>query len=718
MSMRQFPIDVLIDRSSFGEPAVAKLRSRTPWKRTAAIANRAEELFVARDRRSRPTYEQSEKAETDSRFGTHSSEVTLWSSPLIRKNRNTTTSPNIQGTQNILNVLNRLSDLLVHRTLQSHRQAVASGDQMKLWWERWPGRLEAEQQAFQKRGLDFKVDRKAWSDGRFILRGLAPLSDTDSTELVVIFPDTFPHTRFTILAPKLSLSRHQAPFGGSLCVFPRDSEHWRPEFLAADVIKDRVPDLVRLVRGSPDELREQEEPQGEPASAFYTYWQAGCIVVPNAALSLPKAKGSLAGTFRLLHDGTGWLEALWAGNGLQAPLGKALLKEVRNQAGETVAKAQPQLIQAFAGPEWTMPWLRLEQPPTGQTCDEVVALLDRRIPVRKDMQKAGNLWIHLAGFVFEEELRQGLFGDAWIFLVRVQKSRDDPPKAALLRGLRFGSEDLSARIPELKVLPQTTVAVLGLGALGSPIAIDMARAQVGRLRLADFDYVDPAAGVRWIGGLEFAGALKTRALQTLISRNYPFTTTEALLLRLGEGSLEVRSEFREAKQVDLLLDGLDLLIDATADDNATRAIGAAAIAAHKIHLVVWGVDGFGGVVARLRPGKTGCYHCLSMALSGGTIVPPPSAPTGAVRVQPRGCADPTFTASTPDLLPIAVQATRLAFSTLSEGVTGGYPGIAQDVFVLKMRSSSGEMLGAPEWRAYSLPRNPECTFCREVQGPS
>jgi len=641
-------------------------------------------------------------------------EVNTWPSPQIRKSPNSATNPNDPSILNILStLLTRLSGLLDHRSPQSLPQVDAWGDGMKPWWEKWTGRLESELRAFKERGLDFRVDDKAWSEGRCILRGTAPISATEDTDLVVVYPDTFPHTRFTIHAPRLNLSRHQAPFGGSLCVFPRDSENWRPNFLAAAIIKERVPDLVRLVRGSPDELREREEPQGEPASAFYGYWPAGCVIVPDAALSLPKAKTALGGNLRLLHDGTEWLEALWAGNGLEAPLGKTLLKEVRDRSGVPIAQAQSQLVSAFAGPEWTMPWLRLETPPAGQNLNEILALLDKKLPTRKDMQKVGNTWIHVAGFVFAEEIRQGVFGDAWVFLIRLEKSRQAPGKTGLLRGLRFGVEDVSARIPELKELPRKTVAVVGLGALGAPIALDMARGLVGRLRLADFDYVDPAAGVRWVSGLQFAGALKTRALQTWISRDYPFTAIEAIPLHLGEGSIQIANDLRESKQVDRLLDGVDLLIDATADDNATRALAAAATYAHKTHLVAWGVDGFGGVVALLRPGTTGCYHCLSIALSDGTIEPPPAAVGGAARVQPRGCADRTFTASAPDLVPLAVQTARVAFSTLSEGVPGGYPVIRHDVFVLKLRSSSGEMLSAPEWRTYSLSRNPECAFCHE-----
>jgi molybdopterin/thiamine biosynthesis adenylyltransferase len=358
-----------------------------------------------------------------------------------------------------------------------------------------------------------------------------------------------------------------------------------------------------------------------------------------------------------------------------------------------------------------MPWKRLEQPPPGSSFDELRAFLHESIPIRKDAQRVGKIWVHIAGFVFEEEVRQGVREDAWVFLVRTEKSRGTLGPVGLLRAVRFDVQDLSARIPELAALPRQAVAVIGLGSLGAPVALEMARAQVGRLRLADFDYVDPAAGVRWVSGLEYAGALKTRAIETSLVRNYPFTQIEVLHFMVGQGMREIPAAQREADQINRLLAGANLLIDATADDNVTSALNAACTDAGVVHLVLWGIDGFGGVVARLRPGKSGCYHCLRLALSEEIIAPPPAVPNGVPRIQPRGCADRTFTASSPDLLPLATQAVRVALSTLCEGVQGGYPPIADDVFVLSLRNTNGELLRVPEWRAYVLTRNPRCPLC-------
>lgn len=183
---------------------------------------------------------------------------------------------------------------------------------MKHWWEIWPGRLEAELEAFSRRGLSFERDEEAWAAGRLVLRGRAPLDDGETAPLVVVYPDTFPETRFVIYAPALALPRHQAPFGGSLCVMPRDSDHWRPSYLAADWVHSEVPRLVRLVRGTPDALRAQEDPQGEPITTYYPYWPAGAIVVPGASLSLPRDVAG--GTFKLRHGHLpDWLKPMLAG---------------------------------------------------------------------------------------------------------------------------------------------------------------------------------------------------------------------------------------------------------------------------------------------------------------------------------------------------------------------------------------------------------------------
>src|SRR5207245_1994538 len=144
------PIDVLIAQSSFGELDVARLRQRTPWRVTKSILRRSEKLGRMRGRAGTATYEHTRSAVRHStRPGRHSNpttstKVTQWHNHPTPKipSTMTTIDPSIPIILNIL--LTRPSGLLVHPSRPSRLPGGELGDDMKSWWEQWPGRLEAE----------------------------------------------------------------------------------------------------------------------------------------------------------------------------------------------------------------------------------------------------------------------------------------------------------------------------------------------------------------------------------------------------------------------------------------------------------------------------------------------------------------------------------------------------------------------------------------------
>ena len=155
------------------------------------------------------------------------------------------------------------------------------------------------------------------------------------------------------------------------------------------------------------------------------------------------------------------------------------------------------------------------------------------------------------------------------------------------------------------------------------------------------------------------------------------------------------------------LDGADLLIDATAEDNVSRALAHLTHPEGMAQVYVWSVEGHGGVVALIQPGKTGCYLCLESALSDASI-PSPPPPTTPNRVQPRGCSDVTFVAPHVDLEPLSVEASRMAIAYLSG--TNGYGQLGFDVLVFQIRDPDGTPT-IPTWSGWSLPPRTTCQLC-------
>jgi sulfur carrier protein ThiS adenylyltransferase len=83
-----------------------------------------------------------------------------------------------------------------------------------------------------------------------------------------------------------------------------------------------------------------------------------------------------------------------------------------------------------------------------------------------------------------------------------------------------------------KRLKQATVGIAGLGGLGSPIAVALARCGIGRLILADFDIVEPSNLNRQQYFVDQLGLPKAQALKDTLARINPYVTVEAHVLRL------------------------------------------------------------------------------------------------------------------------------------------------------------------------------------------
>lgn len=96
-----------------------------------------------------------------------------------------------------------------------------------------------------------------------------------------------------------------------------------------------------------------------------------------------------------------------------------------------------------------------------------------------------------------------------------------------------------------------SVAVLGLGGLGSNIAIYLARIGVGNLTLADFDIVEPSNLNRQQYFIKDIGKYKTEALQNQIKDINPFIKVDTVNEFIDETNI---NKFEE---VDIIIEAFD-----------------------------------------------------------------------------------------------------------------------------------------------------------------
>ena len=83
----------------------------------------------------------------------------------------------------------------------------------------------------------------------------------------------------------------------------------------------------------------------------------------------------------------------------------------------------------------------------------------------------------------------------------------------------------------------STVAICGLGGLGSNIAVSLARAGVGRLILIDFDKVDISNLHRQQYKANQIGCYKTEALKENLQEISPYTNVVTYTIRMEESNL-------------------------------------------------------------------------------------------------------------------------------------------------------------------------------------
>lgn len=122
------------------------------------------------------------------------------------------------------------------------------------------------------------------------------------------------------------------------------------------------------------------------------------------------------------------------------------------------------------------------------------------------------------GFIIDENL--SLREDASIFFIK----KGEIPEPNLLKGM------MSARNTEAvnNKLKGSSVAIAGLGGLGSNIAISLARVGVQRLLLVDYDVVEPSNLNRQHYFLSHLWMKKTDALKEQISFINPFIKVECV----------------------------------------------------------------------------------------------------------------------------------------------------------------------------------------------
>jgi molybdopterin/thiamine biosynthesis adenylyltransferase len=203
--------------------------------------------------------------------------------------------------------------------------------------------------------------------------------------------------------------------------------------------------------------------------------------------------------------------------------------------------------------------------------------------------------------------RRGLFRELAAAAARAAIPDEKPepkpvPRPALLSSDELERYSRQLLLPEWTELGQValrdaSVLVIGAGALGSPVALYLAGAGVGRLGVVDDDDVEVSNLHRQ--PLHFTpdvGVAKAESAAAKLRFLNPEIVVEAYRARV------------DASNAAGLVEGQDLVIDCSDSFETRYAVNAACCAAG-IDLIEGGAVGWSGLVMTIVPGRTACYRC-------------------------------------------------------------------------------------------------------------
>lgn len=535
-----------------------------------------------------------------------------------------------------------------------------------------------------------RIDKAALDKGRLVVEFIWPLEGRE-VELRAIYPDTYPRLRPTVQLrgdPATFPKRHCSPDEGSLCLLGRDSRQWRQQWTLADLLGHQLADALSDAG--------EEDPQGEPAE----FWWNGHGLADSYCLvdSSWDIGSATQGKLRIRFNCQERLDA--------PPRFRALVAEVGDDTGQTLAQWSEPVPEGVlqSAREAIVPWMYVDEVLLpSDVKGQLGAFVDRLAPSAAVSKVSADFSVQWFAVLYKTELQEGQLGLGWLLVVaygRRQAFQQNKAKTvAIVRTYRAGAGDIAARASSFHRLRGKKAAVFGLGAIGAPLALELARNGCALLRLVDHDVVEPGNSIRWPLGASAWGASKAGSLEAFIREQYPWTRVDPPVTH------NIGVQAGDDAMLSSVLNGVDIAIDATASYGVSTVLsdycsdrGIPLITLYASPPVT------GGVVARFAP-QSGCPTCLEFAHHDGSILRAPGFGDETGLTQPPGCAERTFTGASFDLQELSLEAMRLIVETLASPTS-----THSEVRTLSL-ATEGQRI-SPAWRTDPLPRRETCSCGR------
>jgi hypothetical protein len=567
------------------------------------------------------------------------------------------------------------------------------------WWLAYPDLWQAEVNSLETAGVVWSVDDSAEEPaGQELIQRRAlkiawpSRAGGEPLDLIVTYPVSYPWfpPRVQLPEPLAGLRWHRNVIDGSLCLLG-DLDDWVPGTATGDLLRRQLPVLLREgTKEVAEAPRPDQEVGCEPVWMRLPHRSLGGLLIdpactPPSALDSGRARLSELGTVGIrLH----------------------VLVSLEDGAGEPVWQST-----TFRGKELvSVPWRRLRTVPDGVLSPDLLWALATEVmdegtepsPVAADVDDMVLLFLPSEGpdhdrredaVLLDRDRTEAPASDERPMDPDTDTRRPVATAMRVRRGYPVGRSDLTARLPDdqHRTLRHAAVAVIGLGAIGSHLALELTRLGVRHLRLVDGDLHDPATSSRHVLNVFEAGDFKALGVALRVRMANPHVDLVCRPYNVGADA---------GYELTRLIE-YDLVIDATASLTTTRYLSAhLRLALPRLLVVSATAGGWGGSIVSLPSMGGGCWECLQLHRRDRTVPWPPADPDGPVL--PAGCAEPTYVGSYADLGHVTLQAARTAIDLLSHPEDRAF----RDLQVLTLYANRRPT--HPSWSSTTLTPHSSC----------
>ncbi|KJS19638.1 MAG: hypothetical protein VR72_17860 [Clostridiaceae bacterium BRH_c20a] len=557
----------------------------------------------------------------------------------------------------------------------------------KPWYIINKERFQREVELLAKSEFNFVLDQVQKEDyQRIVFNGEIEVKG-EKYPLKIVYPPSFPFFRIDIISPKTSFHRHQNWKSKNLCLLPHGQDGWEQDTTGLDMVY-QAKNLIEDSLEGPQIIAEKEVDAPEPWSTYLSFSELNLLIPDGLPNTIPT--GSY-GEFRvrIINNNTLFLDFMVN----EQPIHKEYyqFREIPIFL-ESIAKQRQ--IKGI--------WVKVSTIPPSQDIKGMLSWLIKQVPesqpklLKSFSLKKSKDNFELLSIIFPEENNtRGNFKDSW--LTGFIKNNN------IIRPHYLDPTLWFERNPSLKNLMKKKVMVLGLGSLGSSIALELSKAGIGSLFIVDRDTVEIGNLVRHVANINYLGRTKVEAVARIVSQQNPFIQVEGMIASIGminDYSLTKKDIMADLFQY---MKSCDLILDMMADEGVTHIVNEMAVDLEIPVIHAWISNGaWGGRIIRTIPNKTGCYYCL--CLNGVEEI---SNNTSEKGIFPRGCGFPTFTGASFDIQSIVSATTRFSVQTLLEG--SDYQNPEYDHIIID--NNGTPINNYPAVRTFKVERNITCPIC-------